>query len=263
MQTLLVIDSPLHTSLHDLIMYIACDASRYDDQTNLRTVYEEGHRDARHAAAELASRLQRDLDGGEPIERKYLDLYTAILNLSPSAGDKFDPELKTAYQEGHQAGRFAAGYLAGTFTALFAETPAISALRTLCSRLGGVSRRLRNPDSTTDDVRRCAKDVESFVNDARVALPGYTETPELIKALTELTELMVLKRAHLASGQVCKTAKAVIEKYSADPAMKQAYFELSHALYDSVRMAEMYRLDDNDAYRNALALVGLYKPWDA
>jgi hypothetical protein len=44
-----------HFDLHGAIMNLPCDASKYDADPNQRLAMKEGHRDARHAAAELAN----------------------------------------------------------------------------------------------------------------------------------------------------------------------------------------------------------------
>jgi len=76
-------------SLHDQIMNLACNPENMDSEPNQRLAYKVGHRDARHAAAEIAasqaaaiSALLADLDAAvkerDAAENALSKLYAAV-----------------------------------------------------------------------------------------------------------------------------------------------------------------------------------------
>lgn len=242
--------------LHAEIMRLSCDPSRYAADPNHRLEYKEGHRDARHAAAELAASYQDSKDG----EKHPFNLYSAIMRIHPREVVEYSEmrdalTLRDAYREGHRDALFAAGYLVGTQVSFLDEPASTTALRTLCYRLDGVKRQLRSPGLTIDEAQTCADDVESFVEKARAALPGHAEVPVLIDALGRLDAAVIEKDRKFADGQIHKTAQRLTALYADDPYRRDAPFELRHALSDMVRMARTFHVDDNEPYRQALALI--------
>lgn len=78
------------SSLHDQIMNLPCDDSKANEEYNdRRSAYNFGHRDARHAAAELALEKDKEIENLRACAIKYL----SYLNL-PNPAACLDEDMK-------------------------------------------------------------------------------------------------------------------------------------------------------------------------
>lgn len=177
--------------LHSEIMNLPCDVSKYDAEPNQRLAMKEGHRDARHAAAELANSY-------------------------------------VAHHESQDAKRLEA------FISWFLRSGDRSEI---------------SPNSHMKPATRA--DVMAWL-DGQIEPADNDDVVDLVKALDEFCK--EAKLADLASGQVYRTARNLIDKHMCSSLGSNPIPVLRQALGDFLLMAKTFRMRDSEATKKAQEL---------